>query len=129
MATGVIGGVFASLVGSISALGLSTALSAQLAEGVWRHDTTCMFATAVVRCELGDTLSGQTIELTLLPLIGLALAAASQLVWRGLHYLPAMRSAERSAAGGADVILIRPLMVFTLLLLTVSCCAIAAQFW
>jgi hypothetical protein len=129
MATGVISGVFTSLVGSISALGLTTLLSAQLAEGVWGHDTTCMLAAAVTRCEMGDTLGGQAIELMLLPLLGMGIAAASQLVWQGCRYVLARRSPGRTAAVVADVTLLRPLTAFTLLLLFVSSCAIVAQFW
>lgn len=132
MATGAISGLFASLVASISALGLTTALAAQLAAGVWLHDATCASTAALVSCELGDTLGGQAIELLLLPLLGIGLAAASQLVWRGMRYLPNLsriRSTGLTAAAAADGMLVRPLLVFTFVVLLVSSCALVAQFW
>ncbi len=129
MATGVMNGMFTSLVGSISALGLGTVLSAQLAQGVWRHDATCMVAAALVRCEMGDTLGGQVIELMFLPLLGMGITAASQLMWRSIRYLSAARSTGRTAVAASEVTLVRPLVVFTILLLTVVCGAVVAQFW
>jgi hypothetical protein len=129
MATGVISGMFTSVLTSISALGLTTVLSGQLAEGVWRHDATCMFATAIARCEMSDTLGGLATLLMLLPLLGMCLAAASQLVWRGVRYLSYARSPGSIAAAAGEVTLIRPLMVLTLLLLFVLSSTIVSQFW
>jgi hypothetical protein len=126
MATGVISGVFASLVGSIGALGVTTVLSGQLAVGVWTHDTTCMFAASVVRCEMNDTLGGLAFQLLFLPLLGMGLAAAGQLTARGISYLHTHRTPGCQVAAAA-LTLIRPLTVFTIFLLMVCCCAIAVQ--
>jgi hypothetical protein len=125
MATGVISGVFAGLVVSIGTLGITTALSGQLAVGVWRHDTTCMFAANVVRCEMNDTLGGLAFLLLFLPLFGMSLAAVGQLTARGVSYLRALRSPGLPTA--ADPTLIPPLTIFTIFLIMISCCAIVVQ--
>jgi len=125
MATGGISGVFAGLVGSIGALGVTSLLSGQLAMGVWQHDTTCMLAPSVVRCEMNDTLGGLAFQLLFLPLLGMGLAAIGQLTARGMGYLRALRSPGLPTA--ADVTLIPPLTVFTVFLITMSCCAIVVQ--